>query len=318
MTAPSEHAAVRVPATSANLGPGFDAMGVALSLYLTARTVDRGDVRVTTAGEGAGEVPHDDDNLVWRSFVAGCQDFGAAVPDVGVAVDNAIPLERGLGSSSAAIVAGLALARWFAPDPVADRRLVELANDLEGHPDNVAPAVLGGFVLAATSDAGDLVLRTRPPAGRYRPLALVPDGRQNTVEARGVVPEHLDRAEVAVQGARSAFVAGAMVGSWPAEAQLAGDRLHEPARLAVMTASGLLVEALRSRGITAWLSGAGPSVAVQVEVLDDQAHRIVADLAQGEGFSLVPLDWDLAGAVTCGAARCALAGMRGCVGCPWG
>lgn len=313
----AQHHAVRVPATSANLGPGFDSLGVAFDLHLRAASVDRGDgSRVVTRGQGAGEVPDGDDNLVWTSFVRGCKEFGHEVPDVSIEVDNDIPLERGLGSSSSAIVAGLALARAVTGAEVGDLDLVRIASAIEGHPDNVAPAILGGFVAASVADDGRLVVRSRPPAADRRPVAFVPSTRQNTVEARGVLPESLTRTEVADHGARVAMVVGGMTGSWPLDPGTVGDRLHEPARLQAMASSGALVTALREAGVVAWLSGAGPSVAASVA--ESQDAGVLASLAQQHGFVVHDLAWDLSGTVACGVQVCALSGMRGCPGCPWG
>ncbi len=319
---PGGRVAVRVPATSANLGPGFDAMGVALSLHLTAAAVDRpegDDRRVVTTGEGSDELPGDDTNLVWRTFVRGCEAWGVEVPDVQLRVANPIPLERGLGSSSAAIVAGLGLARALAPEAVGDLDVLRLADEVEGHPDNVAPAIIGGFVLAVPDDDGELVVRTSAPPARLRPVVLVPTSRQNTDEARGVVPDALAKGDVAVHGARASFVAGAMAGAWPPDARVAGDRLHEPARLGVMAASGAVVADLRGAGLHAWLSGAGPTVAAMVEANADAGVTATIDEVAGRhGFVVHHLDWDLAGLVDCGAERCGVSGMRGCAGCPWG
>jgi homoserine kinase len=160
------HHSVRVPATSANLGPGFDAFGIALTRHLVVHTAPRGEQepRVTTVGEGAGELSTGDDNLIWRSLVTFCRSHEQPVPDVALHVVNDLPLERGLGSSSSAIVAGLVLGRALTGLAVADRDLVDRADQLEGHPDNVAPALLGGLV-ACTRDAdGALVVRRRNPA----------------------------------------------------------------------------------------------------------------------------------------------------------
>ncbi|HEX9889573.1 MAG TPA: homoserine kinase [Nitriliruptorales bacterium] len=293
------HHAVRVPATTANLGPGFDAFGAAVSLGLVAVSGDRRDDRVTTEGQGAGEIPTGDDNLVWRSFVALCEARGADVPDISLLVRNPIPLERGLGSSSAAIVAGLALARLLTAAPVGDRELVALATDLEGHPDNVAPAILGGITVTAWSDDGELVIRRAQPHPRLRPVLLVPTDRQNTNEARGVLPEHLDKAQVSTQAARAGHVLGALLGGWPADPRLAGDVLHEPPRLQVMVASGDLVRGLRAAGVHAWLSGAGPSIAAAIPRRDAVALAFCRGLGEQHGFEVHELDWDLSGLLPC-------------------
>ncbi|MCA1713533.1 MAG: hypothetical protein LC789_18615 [Actinobacteria bacterium] len=166
---------VRVPATSANVGAGFDALGVALSLHLHATVgEDRGADRVVTDGEGADELAVDDTNLVWTSFAAFCAHVGAPVPDVTIHLRNDVPLERGLGSSSAAIVAGLGLARAHLGAAVGDRELVALATDLEGHPDNVAPA---GVVVGR----GTVGLRVDPSPRGARPA------RRDAVRRRGGV-----------------------------------------------------------------------------------------------------------------------------------
>lgn len=312
------HHALHVPATTANLGPGFDAFGAAVSRYLYARSLPREaqTERVVTAGEGAGEVATGDDNLIWRCLVRFCETHDVAVPDVAIRVTNHVPLERGLGSSSAAIVAGLALARAITDTPVGDLDLVVLANEIEGHPDNVAPAILGGFVACVVDDHGELVTRRAQPATRLRPVALVPDTRQLTTAARGVLPESLSRADVAHQTARGGHVVGALLGAWPAAAGAVGDLLHEPARLRVMTATGAVVGELRERGVHAWLSGAGPTAAAAIPAASGELLGTCREVAERHGFVLHELDWDLGGVVACPDDGCAVSGRRGCVQCP--
>lgn len=306
--------AVRVPATTANLGPGFDALGAAVTRFLVAGVTATSSQaeRVTTVGEGAGEVATGDDNLVWRSFVAFCDRAGTPVPDVALRVANDIPLERGLGSSSAAIVAGLALARAVTGETVGDLDLVRMATDIEGHPDNVAPAVLGGFVACATTDDGDLVVRRAQPAHATIVVA-VPATRQNTNEARAALPASLSRQDAATQAARAAHVAPALLGLWPVDPRIAGDLLHEPARFEAMPQSAALVDALRQHGVHAWLSGAGPTVAAVAGTV--AADQIVA-LSQEHGFVPDVLGWDLSGTLICRAGGCAFAASGGCAGCP--
>lgn len=309
---------VRVPATTANLGPGFDAFGLALGLHLAVRSLDRSEQRerVRTDGDGAPELPDGDDNLVWRSLVAFCEAHDAPVPDVALRAATSIPLERGLGSSSAAIVAGLSLGRALTGVPTGDRDLVELASRLEGHPDNVAPALLGGLVACAADDGGRVHVRRVNPAARLRPLVLVPATRQATVTARAVLPARLSRADVTVQAARSGHVLGGLVGLWPVAPALAGDRLHEPARRAVMGPSGALLAELREAGVHAWLSGAGPSLAAVVARREDPVVERVRALAADRGFAVTTPGFDLAGALTCPDGGCLLTGGSECVHCP--
>lgn len=309
--------AVRVPATSANLGPGFDALGVALGLHLVVAATAPGGVRVTTTGEGAGELPEGDDNLVWTSLVRFCVAHGVDVPNVSLEVRNDIPLERGLGSSSAAIVGGLAMGRLLSGAVVGDRELVRQADEIEGHPDNIAPAILGGFVSATTgADDGHLVVRRAQPDPSARVVVAVPQARQLTSEARAALPAWVPRADVITQASRAVHVAGALTGSWPVDPLASGDVLHEPGRFHVMEASGDVARAWRDHGVHAWLSGAGPAVAAAVPRVPGAAVDRAVEIAEKAGFTALVLDWDLSGTIACAPGRCAVAGLEGCPGCP--
>lgn len=312
------HHAVRVPATTANLGPGFDAFGLALDRFLCVRSRprDAADVRVEVRGEGVEEIPADDTNLIWRSLESFCEHHAVPVPEVGLVMDNDVPLERGMGSSSAAIVAGLTLARALTGVRAGDRDLVVLADELEGHPDNVAPALLGGLVACARAGDGRLVVRRINPAPRVRPLLLLPDQRQLTSEARTSLPGSLPRADVVAQAARAGHVLAGLTGVWPVAPEVAIDLLHEPTRLQAMSASGRTVAALRDAGMHAWLSGAGPAVAVMSPRADDEAVAVARAAGEREGFALLELDTQLAGTIVCPEGGCAFAGGTDCVQCP--
>lgn len=310
------HVTVQVPATTANLGAGFDAFGLALEHHLVVRSVPREGVADRLEVLDDGGVSTAEDNLIWRSLVACCETFGAPVPDVGLQVRSRIPLQRGMGSSSAAIVAGITLARELANLRLADQQVVELATELEGHPDNVAPAVLGGLVACARSDDGRLVVRRINPAPALRPLLLVPPERQATPTARAVLPDTVPAATMADQAARAGHVLAALSGLWPAAAALAGDHLHEPARAGVMPGSAALLADLRADGHHAWLSGAGPSVAVAAPRAAAEAVAVVHRIAERHGFATLALDWDLSGARSCPDDGCGLAGTTDCIACP--
>lgn len=312
------HHTVQVPATTANLGAGFDAFGMALEHHLVVRSVPRATLADRLEVLDDGDVPTGDGNLIWRSLVACCETYEVPVPDVGLRVRSRIPLERGMGSSSAAIVAGITLARELVGLRLADREVVELATELEGHPDNVAPAVLGGLVACARTDTGNLVLRRINPAAQLRPVILVPDQRQATSTARAVLPDAVPVATLADQAARAGHVLAALTGLWPAAAGLSGDHLHEPARAAVMPGSATVLAELRDGGHHAWLSGAGPSVAVALPRTDPGALAAVHLTAQRHGFAALELDWDLSGARSCPDDGCGLAGTRDCMLCPRG
>lgn len=292
---------VAVPATSANLGAGFDTLGVALARYLRVATGRREGPRVVTRGADADQLAGGDDNLVWTSFVHGCDVFGHPVPDLRLDVDNDIPLERGLGSSSSAIVAGLALARVVSTAELDDRELVRIATELEGHPDNVAPAILGGLVTTATGDDGRLVVRRADPAASLAMVVAVPAQRSRTDETRATLPDGLGRSDLVDQLGRLAHVVGGLLGAWPLEAILAGDRFHESARLTGQPATAALLAGWRAEGIFAVLSGAGPTV---VSIVGASANEIASAVATGRQVAAdagVALDvahvpWDRTGA----------------------
>lgn len=291
MTAPlPAGTGVQVPASSANLGPGFDALAAALDLTLTVVAGKAEQRRVVPRGLGAEELPTDEANLVWRGLVAYCDRFGAEVPDVTLHSDNAIPLERGMGSSAAAAVAGVWLGRALSDGGGTDVQLIEVAADLEGHPDNAAAAMLGGIVVCA-----DGLARRVEPSSRLRPMVCIPDSRQSTSSARGVLPEHVSLADAAANGARAAMVLAGLAGHLAWEPSVLHDVLHEPPRFAVMEASGALVESLREQGIGACLSGAGPAVLAILPVDDAGAEDIVRGCA-GKGWSVAAVDWHRRGA----------------------
>jgi homoserine kinase len=253
---------VRVPATSANLGPGFDAFGLALSLYDELIVTPGGSgVTVEVSGAGEGEVPLDESHLVVRSIRAGLEALGASVSGFTLRCENRIPHGRGLGSSSAAIVGGLAGAYGLAGVPVDRDRLVVLANEIEGHPDNVAAAALGGFTIAWTEgDAGRAV--RLDPADGLAAVAYVPDNRVLTKEARGLLPSVVPHSDAAANSGKAALLVAALTGRPELLLTATEDRLHQEYREPAMPESLALVHKLRGSGLPAIVSGAGPTVVV--------------------------------------------------------
>jgi len=311
------HHTVQVPATSANLGAGFDAFGLALDLHLAARTrpADAGVARVTNLGLGADTLPTDDTNLVWRSFRDACTALDQQVPEVRLEVTNRIPLERGLGSSSAAIVAGIVLARAVTGAPVGERELVRIAAGMEGHPDNVAPAILGGLVAGARGPDGFVVRRINPLPGHVA-LVFVPQVSQSTDASRATLPAGLDREAVVDQVARAGHVLVGLTGAWSIDPTLVGDRLHEPARTPSLPDGGALLDELRAAGLPAWLSGSGPVVVALAREGDDSTLAAAGDRAAAAGTELLVLALDRLGALACPDGGCAISGVGGCAQCP--
>lgn len=252
---------VSVPATSANLGPGFDSLGLALDLHdeLTAEVTDDGLV-VEVDGEGAGTLALDESHLVVRAMWAGFAAVGVAPPGIRLHCRNVIPHARGLGSSSAAIVGGLALVRALvAEDRLPDDELIHIAADLEGHPDNVSPAVLGGFTISGR-EATSWYAVPAPVDERVRVVVLVPPHALSTELARGLLPHAVPHAAAAADAGRAALLVAAL-GSEPRHLLTATrDYLHQEYRRAAMPGSLALVDALRADGAPAVVSGGGPTV----------------------------------------------------------
>ncbi|GAA3339830.1 homoserine kinase [Amorphoplanes nipponensis] len=260
LTFVSEPVQVRTPATSANLGPGFDSLGLALTLYddLSAR-VTGASWTVSVTGEGAGELPTDESHLVVRAMLATFDEFGARPPGVAVECVNRIPQARGLGSSSAAIVGGVQLARALMREPMDDAAALRIAARLEGHPDNVAPCLLGGFTIAWTEAAGSRAVRLDVAAG-VRPTLFVPQERGLTATARAALPGAVPHADAAFNAGRSALLVHALTSDPELLFEATADRLHQSYRAVAMPGTASLVAGLRSVGVAAVVSGAGPTV----------------------------------------------------------
>ena len=267
---------VRVPATTANLGPGFDTLGLALSLYdelvVTAREAPGATVEVI--GVGAGEVPTDASNLVVRAIAFTFARYAQQLPGLDLVARNAIPHGRGLGSSGAAIVSGIMAAKGLL-DGVVDldsNALLSLATELEGHPDNVAPALFGGLTIAWTTDAGPQHKKLIVHRG-VSPLIAVPESTMSTELARSLRPASVPHEDAIFNVSRSALLIAALIQSPELLLAATEDRLHQSYRAAAMPETESLILELRSRGLPAVVSGAGPSILV---LCSDPAQRLEA------------------------------------------
>lgn len=264
---------VRAPATSANLGPGFDALGLALARYdqVTAEITD-GPTSVEVTGEGAGEVDAGEGHLVVRSMRRTFAEIAALTgsgreqpPGVRLRCANTIPHGRGLGSSAAAIVSGIVAARALVANGVGilpRERVFALATAIEGHPDNVAPCVVGGVATGWVDDNGTgraVLLRfdTHPSVA---PVACVPSNRLSTEAARGLLPASVPFADAAANAARAALLIPALTERPDLLLDATEDRLHQAYRAAAMPDSAELMKRLRKSGVPAVISGAGPTV----------------------------------------------------------
>ncbi|HLU56515.1 MAG TPA: homoserine kinase [Pseudonocardia sp.] len=287
---------VRVPGSSANLGPGFDALGLALCLYDEVEvSVAPEGVQIEVSGEGAGRVPCDEAHLVARAMRTAWDVVGDAPPGIRMRCRNAIPHSRGLGSSAAAAVAGATAAVVLAGRDAELERdtILDVAAGMEGHADNAAASLLGGFVVAWESSGNNsqrfhaVRLETHPG---IHPVALVAGVESLTSTTRGLLPERVPLADAAFTGSRTALAVLAFTQRPELLLAATEDRLHQNYRRPAYPASADLVDALRRRGIPAAISGAGPTV---LALTEDGVLPSDLDL---HGFTVRPLPVDGVGA----------------------
>lgn len=279
MIAPGTRARVSTPATSANLGPGFDALGLALDIRDDYEVVvaDGDDVLVTTIGQSATDLPTGPDHLVARSLLIGLERLGGPAQGFSLTCHNRIPQSRGMGSSAAAIVGGVALAGALLGITAADV-LIEIATDIEGHPDNVAAAVLGGATISWLTD-GTAQATGLPVLPGITPVLFVPETTSPTAAARAALPDLVPHADAAFNAGRSALLVAALTQDPSLLLAATEDRLHQNQRRAGYAASWALVAQFRARGTAAAISGAGPTVLVltgTTEEADEVARQPVA------------------------------------------
>ena len=291
---------VRVPATSANLGPGFDALGLALTLHdvIEARIIP-GRVAIEVSGAGEDTAAAGEDHLIIRAMRAAFDAAGGQPPGIGLRCANAIPHGYGLGSSAGAIVAGLLAARALSADGagLTDADVLRLATRLEGHPDNVAACLAGGLTIAWTSDSGARAARLDLVAG-LTPVLCVPGIPLSTTRARGLLPPTVPHADAAANAARAALLVAGLTAD-PA-LLMAGteDFLHQPYRARAMPATADLIGRLRAAGIPAVVSGAGPAVLALAVAGTHPGPEAVQKIAGGTGdaWRVQSLDVDTDGA----------------------
>lgn len=301
-----------MPASTSNLGAGFDCYGLALRLYLTVRamTVAEGrDVcRVRTIGEGGGDdarLPRTSENLIYRAMRATAEGEGLTLPRVRLAVRNEIPPGRGLGSSAAAIVAGASLAGALCGRELPRGRLLRRATELEGHADNVAPSVLGGWVTTCVREDGEvLVVRRRWP-GELKVVVVSPDVPLETKAARAALPAAVSRADAVYNLQRAAlFSAAVEARDYDLLWEATRDRLHQPHRAPLVPGLADALNTPRLPGLVGLaLSGAGPSVLALALERFGEIGETIADCFRRRGLAATvrPLDADDEGLRVCPA-----------------
>lgn len=285
---------VSVPATSANLGPGFDALGLALDLRdrVTAQVTDAG-VEIIVRGAGEGEVPLDEKHLVYKAMHRAFEGMGCGVPGIRLQCDNKIPHGRGLGSSSAAIVAGICAARALVAGGsllMDDDAVFALAAQIEGHPDNVAPAFYGGFTIAGSGPERTFAT-TVSVDPRVAVVVFVPPDPVETKVARGLLPELVPHADAAANAGRAALLVVALSGRPELLLTATEDRLHQNYREPAMPETLRLVQALRADGVPAVVSGAGPTVLA----FADSSNQAAIEKRVPDGWQMMALPIDRRG-----------------------
>ena len=288
-------ATVTVPGSSANLGPGFDTLGIALGIYDTVEveTIASG-LEIEIFGEGADDLPRDSSHLVVKAINSGFEAAGVEAPGLRVVCHNEIPQSRGLGSSASAAVAGVVAANALAGDPLDSAAVVQLSSAFEGHPDNVAPAVFGGATVAWVERGGRPRMAPMPVDASLGVSLLIPPAttRLSTKEARQVLPVSVPREDALFNTSRAAVLMLALAGR--PDLLMAGteDRLHQEYRRGVLPASMAVMDSLREQGYPAVISGAGPTVLV-LSTLADQTRFAL----ENHGWSVLSPGIDTRGAV---------------------
>ena len=270
---------VRVPASSANLGPGFDSLGLALGIYLTCTFERAAHLSIRATGRDASQIPTGEDNLIWRTALAVAADIGDPLPPITLEIDNDIPLGKGLGSSAAALTAGVVIADHLLDLHWKPHRILDEAAKIEGHPDNVAACVLGSIVASATDLGGAVrAVRVELPAS-YGVAVVVPDFVLPTSESRTVLPASYSKADAVFNVQRSALLIAALATAattaFPAALE---DRMHQPYRYPLVPGLEEMVK-LRAPGLLGCaLSGAGPSILVFYERGSEQVCDLVRQI----------------------------------------
>ncbi|MGI9125231.1 MAG: homoserine kinase [Mycobacterium sp.] len=289
-------ATASVAASSANLGPGFDSLGLALGLYddIVVETTAEG-LLIEVEGEGAGEVSDDHDHLVVRAIRRGLETLGADASGLIVRCRNAIPHSRGLGSSASAVVGGLAVANGLVAQadlaPLTVSQMVQLSGEFEGHPDNASASVMGGAVVSWTEmSPGGRTGYFAAPLGLHPDIRLfpaIPALRSSTAETRAVLPDRVSHTDARFNVSRAALLVLALTPRPDLLMAATEDVLHQPARAAAMPASAGFMQVMRANGVAAVLSGAGPSVLAFTDGGDLPAE--VVDFGRDNGFAVTEM-----------------------------
>ena len=253
---------VSVPASSANLGPGYDSLALALEIrdVVTAKLNDSGEVKVEIQGFGSQTLPKDETHLIAKTILQTAKKFNLDISGFTLECENNIPQGRGLGSSAAAVVCGLVLARELAKADLSDEILLQEASLIEGHPDNVAACLMGGLTISWQTENGEVNTRSINVNPAVVPIVGIPDTELSTKLARNLIPNEIPHLDAVFNSARTALLVAALVADPSSLFDATADRLHQEYRRSAYPDSMKLVDELRAKGVAACISGAGPTV----------------------------------------------------------
>lgn len=291
---------VKTPATTANLGPGFDTLGLALKLYNALEmSATGGELVIENTGEGADAIPTDESNVVYKTAQLVFQRVGYRPGGLYMKLNNEIPLARGLGSSAAAIVAGAVAANKLSGSLLGEREILQICLGVEGHPDNIVPALVGGFVITTITSAGHVEYIKTLPSPAIRAVAVVPSFELKTSDARKVLPEKFEFKDVVYNVGHAALFVGAFItGNFSSLRFAMEDRLHQPYREILIPGMRRVFDAAMSNGAqSVSISGSGPTLIAFVNSNDEAIGQAMSEAWASEGVncSVIPLELDNAG-----------------------
>ncbi|MFD0713983.1 homoserine kinase [Paenibacillus sp. GCM10027626] len=281
---------VKVPASTANLGPGFDTLGMALSLYAWVEmSIADGETSIDMYGDGMEGIPQDKSNLIYKVAQLVFNEAGVYLPEIHISMFSDIPLTRGLGSSASAIVGALVAANTLIGSPLSEDRLFQIATELEGHPDNVGASLFGGIVVASWDGERAEKVRLEPPP-QLLALAAIPQFQLATEKARNVLPKETTLRDAVFNVASSSLLVAALAsGRLELLPSAMRDRLHQPYRAALIPGMDEILRAAVDHGaLGAVLSGAGPTLLALVEagsVRKAELERFVLSTLHKEGIA---------------------------------
>ncbi len=277
---------IKLPASTANLGPGFDALGLAVSLY-NHFTFETSDDLIITCSEKAYQ---NENNLVYQAFCHTLKARGKEPFNCKIDISGDIPIARGLGSSSTCIVAGVIAASHLAKLNLTDDEIIEMATEIEGHPDNVVPCFKGAFS-AAFSEQGKVYYQRFTPKKPLNLVAFIPDFKLTTKQSREVLPKNVSYQDAVFNFGRLSYLVAALNnGDYSALTKAFDDRVHQPYRIALISGGKALLDALKQAEIAAFISGAGPTIMAMTD------KPIDVEAFNDYGFKALPLEIDLVGA----------------------